>query len=118
MVHKLHIGREGSKEIEAENSMQTYHFHRFIGESEDPLGSQESDRWIENTIKATSTAVFNGTIRQIGSAQTVTLCRTSTIKPSKRTRFGCGFLTLGWAVSNESNPVVTESCRRYGKFGR
>ena len=30
-------------DISDENHMQTYHFHRFIGENEDPLGSQEGD---------------------------------------------------------------------------
>ena len=28
-------------DISDDNHMQTYHFHRFIGENEDPLGSQE-----------------------------------------------------------------------------
>lgn len=57
------------KDIEPENNMQTYHFHRFIGETEDPLGSQEGDdRWIERyEQRLPPTAVFNGTIRQIGS---------------------------------------------------
>ena len=28
-------------DVEETNNMQQYHFHRFIGESEDPLGSEE-----------------------------------------------------------------------------
>ena len=41
--------------VEETNNMLQYHFHRFIGENEDPLGSQEGDdRWIESCLLYTS----------------------------------------------------------------
>ena len=98
------------KEIEAENSMQTYHFHRFIGESEDPLGSQEGDdRWIERyDQRIPPTAVFNGTIRQIGSVPDGdSLQDDYNQNLANALDLGVGSSTLGWAVSNGSNPVVT-----------
>ena len=98
------------KEIEAENSMQTYHFHRFIGESEDPLGSQEGDdRWIERyDQRLPPTAVFNGTIRQIGSVPDGdSLQDDYNQNLANALDLGVGSSTLGWAVSNGSNPVVT-----------
>ena len=56
-------------DVEETNHMQQYHFHRFIGENEDPFGSQEGDdRWIERyEQRLPPTAIFNGTIRQVGS---------------------------------------------------
>ncbi|MEC8669757.1 MAG: hypothetical protein VXY11_00840 [Candidatus Thermoplasmatota archaeon] len=98
------------KEIEAENSMQTYHFHRFIGESEDPLGSQEGDdRWIERyDQRIPPTAVFNGTIRQIGSVPDGDSLQDDYNQNLENSlNLGIGSSSLGWAVSNGSNPVVT-----------
>lgn len=98
------------KEIGAENSMQTYHFHRFIGESEDPLGSQEGDdRWIERyDQRLPPTAVFNGTIRQIGSVPDGdSLQDDYNQNLANALDLGVGSSTLGWAFSNGSNPVVT-----------
>ena len=98
------------KEIEAENSMQTYHFHRFIGESEDPLGSQEGDdRWIERyDQRLPPTAVFNGTIRQIGSVPDGdSLQDDYNQNLANSLDLGTGSSSLGWAVTNGSNPVVT-----------
>ena len=70
------------KDIESENHMQTYHFHRYIGESEDPLGSQEGDeRWIERyDERRPPTAVFNGTIRQVGTILMAIRSKTTSIK--------------------------------------
>ena len=98
------------KEIEAENNMQTYHFHRFIGESEDPLGSQEGDdRWIERyDQRLPPTAIFNGTIRQIGSVPDgESLQDDYNQNLANSLDLGTGSSSLGWAVSNGSNPVVT-----------
>ena len=90
--------------------MQTYHFHRFIGESEDPLGSQEGDdRWIERyDQRLPPTAVFNGTIRQIGSVPDGdSLQDDYNQNLANSLDLGTGSSSLGWAVSNGSNPVVT-----------
>ena len=56
-------------DVEETNDLQQYHFHRFIGESEDPLGSEEGDlRWEERyQFRQPPTVVFNGTIKQVGS---------------------------------------------------
>ena len=97
-------------DISDENHMQTYHFHRFIGESEDPLGSQEGDdRWIERyEQRLPPTAVFNGTIRQIGSVPDGdSLQDDYNQNLANPLDLGIGSSTLGWAVSNGSNPVVT-----------
>ena len=98
------------KDIESENNMQTYHFHRFIGENEDPLGSQEGDdRWIERyDQRIPPTAVFNGTIRQIGSVpDSESLQDDYNQNLANPLDLGEGSSSLGWAVSNGSNPVVT-----------
>ena len=60
---------EALYDVKDDNNMNVYHFHRFIGENEDPLGSQVGDdRWIERyEHRLPPTAIFNGTIRQIGS---------------------------------------------------
>ena len=56
-------------DVEANESMQQYHFHRYINENEDPLGSQEGDdRWIARyDDRFPPTVIFNGTLMQIGS---------------------------------------------------
>lgn len=98
------------KDIETENNMQTYHFHRFIGESEDPLGSQEGDdRWIDRyDQRLPPTAVFNGTIRQIGSVPDGdSLQDDYNQNLANSLDLGIGSSSLGWAISNGSNPVVT-----------
>ena len=98
------------KDIEDENNMQTYHFHRYIGENEDPLGTQEGDdRWIERyDQRLPPTAVFNGTIRQIGSVPDGdSLQDDYNQNLANSLDLGIGSSSLGWAVSNDSNPVVT-----------
>ena len=56
-------------DVEENESMQQYHFHRYINENEDPLGSQEGDdRWIARyDDRLPPTVIFNGTLMQIGS---------------------------------------------------
>ena len=97
-------------DISDENHMQTYHFHRFIGESEDPLGSQEGDdRWIERyEQRLPPTAVFNGTIRQIGSVPDgETLQEDYNQNLQNALNLGTGSSSLGWIVTNDSNPIAT-----------
>lgn len=97
-------------DIEADNHMQTYHFHRFIGENEDPLGSQEGDdRWIERyDQRLPPTVIFNGTIRQIGSVPDGdSLQDDYNQNLAKSIDLGVGSSTLGLALSNDSNPLVT-----------
>ena len=50
-------------------AVQQYHFHRYINENEDPLGSQEGDdRWIARYgDRLPPSVIFNGTLMQIGS---------------------------------------------------
>ena len=98
------------KDIESQHQMQTYHFHRFIGENEDPLGSQEGDdRWIERyDQRLPPTAIFNGTIRQIGSVPDGdSLQDDYNLNLANSLNLGIGSSTLGWVVSNNSNPIVT-----------
>ena len=56
-------------DVEANESMQQYHFHRYINENEDPLGTQEGDdRWIARyDDRLPPTVIFNGTLMQMGS---------------------------------------------------
>ena len=97
-------------DIEADNHMQTYHFHRFINENEDPLGSQEGDdRWIERyDQRLPPTVVFNGTIRQIGSVPDGdSLQDDYNQNLAKSIDLGIGSSTLGLVISEDSNPLVT-----------
>ena len=97
-------------DIADDNHMQTYHFHRFIGENEDPLGSQEGDdRWIERyEQRLPPTAVFNGTIRQVGSVPDgETLQDDYNQNLQNYLNLGIGSSSLGWVVSNDSNPIAT-----------
>jgi len=97
-------------DISDENHMQTYHFHRFIGESEDPLGSQEGDeRWIERyEERRPPTAVFNGIIKQVGSVPDgETLQDDYNQNLQKTLNLGTGSSSLGWIVTNDSNPIAT-----------
>ena len=97
-------------DISDENHMQTYHFHRFIGENEDPLGSQEGDdRWIERyEQRLPPTAVFNGTIRQVGSVPDgETLQEDYNQNLQNALNLGTGSSSLGWIVTNDSNPIAT-----------
>ncbi len=97
-------------DISDENHMQTYHFHRFIGESEDPLGSQEGDdRWIERyEQRLPPTAVFNGTIRQVGSVPDGENLQEDYNQNLQNTlNLGTGSSSLGWIVTNDSNPIAT-----------
>ena len=98
------------KDIESQNHMQTYHFHRFINEAEDPLGSQEGDeRWIERygEPRLPPTAVFNGTIKQIGSVPDgETLHDDYNQNLANTLDLGIGSSSLTWAVTNGSSPTV------------
>ena len=97
-------------DISDDNHMQTYHFHRFIGENEDPLGSQEGDdRWIERyEQRLPPTAVFNGTIRQVGSVPDgENLQEDYNQNLQNALNLGVGSSSLGWIVTNESNPIAT-----------
>jgi len=98
-------------DVEETNNMQQYHFHRFIGENEDPLGSQEGDdRWIERyQQRLPPTAVFNGTIRQIGSVPSGdSLQDDYNANLQNPLSLGQGTSTLGWVAStNESSAIAT-----------
>jgi len=98
------------EDISDENNMQTYHFHRFIGENEDPLGSQEGDdRWIERyEQRLPPTAVFNGTIRQVGSVPDgENLQEDYNQNLQNSLNLGVGSSSLGWIATNDSNPIAT-----------
>ena len=93
-------------DVNENRSMQQYHFHRFIGENEDPLGSQETDdRWIERyENRLPPTVVFNGTLRQIGSTPAgESLVEDYTANLANHLDLGQGSSTLGW------NPVEDSS---------
>ena len=98
-------------DVEETNHMQQYHFHRFIGENEDPLGSQEGDdRWIERyDQRLPPTAVFNGTLRQIGSVPSGdSLQDDYNANLQNPLELGIGSSSLGWVLgSNETSSVVT-----------
>ena len=97
--------------VEETNNMQQYHFHRFIGENEDPLGSQEGDdRWIERyDQRLPPTVVFNGTIRQIGSVPSGdSLQDDYNANLQNPLILGQGTSTLGWVAStNNSSAIAT-----------
>ena len=87
-------------DVEETNHMQQYHFHRFIGENEDPLGSQEGDdRWIERyDQRLPPTAIFNGTLRQIGSVPDGdSLQDDYNANLQNPLHLGIGTSSLGWA---------------------
>ena len=98
-------------DVEETNNMQQYHFHRFIGESEDPLGSQEGDdRWIERyDQRLPPTVVFNGTIRQVGSVPSGdSLQDDYNANLQNSLSLGQGTSTLGWVAStNDSSAIAT-----------
>ena len=98
-------------DVEETNNMQQYHFHRFIGESEDPLGSQEGDdRWIERyDQRLPPTVVFNGTIRQVGSVPAGdSLQDDYNANLQNPLSLGQGTSTLGWVAStNDSSAIAT-----------
>ena len=98
-------------DVEETNNMQQYHFHRFIGESEDPLGCQEGDdRWIERyDQRLPPTVVFNGTIRQVGSVPAGdSLQDDYNVNLQNPLSLGQGTSTLGWVAStNDSSAIAT-----------
>ena len=98
-------------DVEETNNMQQYHFHRFIGESEDPLGCQEGDdRWIERyDQRLPPTVVFNGTIRQVGSVPSGdSLQDDYNANLQNSLSLGQGTSTLGWVAStNDSSAIAT-----------
>lgn len=98
-------------DVEETNNMQQYHFHRFIGENEDPLGSQEGDeRWIERyDQRLPPTVVFNGTIRQVGSVPAGdSLQDDYNANLQNPLSLGLGTSTLGWVAStNDSSAIAT-----------
>ena len=98
-------------EVESTNNMQQYHFHRFIGESEDPLGSQDGDeRWIERyEERLPPTAIFNGTIMQVGSVPSGdSLQDDYNANLQNPLSLGEGTSTLGWiAATNDSCAIAT-----------
>ena len=97
--------------VEETNNMQQYHFHRFIGENEDPLGSQEGDdRWIDRyEQRLPPTVVFNGTLRQIGSVPSGdSLQDDYNANLQNPLTLGQGTSTLGWVAStNNSSAIAT-----------
>tara|TARA_X000001036_G_scaffold439186_1_gene489404 strand:+ start:1464 stop:2381 length:918 start_codon:yes stop_codon:yes gene_type:complete len=98
-------------DVEETNNMQQYHFHRFIGESEDPLGSQEGDdRWNDRyEERIPPTAIFNGTIRQIGSSpHGESLQDDYNSNLEKSLQLGAGTSMLTWVAGNgETSPSVS-----------
>ena len=98
-------------DVEETNNMQQYHFHRFIGENEDPLGSQEGDeRWIERyEQRLPPTVVFNGTIKQVGSVPAGdSLQDDYNANLQNPLSLGLGTSTLGWVAStNDSSAIAT-----------
>ena len=97
-------------DIAENNNMKTYHFHRFINENEDPLGSQEGDdRWINRyEQRLPPTVIFNGTIRQIGSIPDGDSLQDDYNKNLETSiNLGIGSSSLGWTVSNNSNTIAT-----------
>ena len=97
-------------DIAENNNMKTYHFHRFINENEDPLGSQEGDdRWINRyEQRLPPTVIFNVTIRQIGSIPDGDSLQDDYNKNLETSiNLGIGSSSLGWAISNNSNPIAT-----------
>ena len=98
-------------DVEETNNMQQYHFHRFIGESEDPFGCQEGDdRWIERyDQRLPPTVVFNGTIRQVGSVPAGdSLQDDYNANLQNPLSLGQGTSTLGWVAStNDSSAIAT-----------
>lgn len=98
-------------DVEETNHMQQYHFHRFIGENEDPLGSQEGDeRWIDRyDQRLPPTVIFNGTLRQIGSVSDGdSLQDDYNANLENPLDIGIGTSSLGWAPgSNGSASIVT-----------
>ena len=99
-------------DIAENNNMKTYHFHRFINENEDPLGSQEGDdRWINRyEQRLPPTVIFNGTIRQIGSIPDGDSLQDDYNKNLETSiNLGVGYSSLGWVISNNSNPIAAWS---------
>ena len=98
-------------DVEETNNMQQYHFHRFIGESEDPLGSEEGDkRWEDRyQMRLPPTVVFNGTIKQSGSVPASESLQTDyneNLANSLQIRVESSSLTYS-IQANNTNPVVT-----------
>ena len=98
-------------DVEETNNMQQYHFHRFIGENEDPLGSLEGDdRWIERyEQRLPPTVVFNGTIKQVGSVPSGdSLQDDYNANLQNPLSLGQGTSSLGWVAStNDSSAIAT-----------
>lgn len=98
-------------DVEEQNHMIQYHFHRFIDENEDPLGFQEGDdRWIERyENRLPPTAIFNGTLMQVGSVANGNSLQEDYNKHlENHLNLGEGSSSLGYiAGTNNSNPIVT-----------
>tara|TARA_B100000035_G_C21008542_1_gene558508 strand:- start:1229 stop:1891 length:663 start_codon:yes stop_codon:yes gene_type:complete len=92
--------------------MQQYHFHRYINENEDPLGSQEGDdRWIARYgDRLAPTVIFNGTLMQMGSvpdSESLQNDFTSNLR-NHPLNLGEGTSSLTYtAPTNESSAIVT-----------
>ena len=98
-------------DVEETNNMQQYHFHRFIGESEDPLGSEEGDeRWEDRyQMRLPPTVVFNGTIKQSGSVPASESLQTDYNENlANSLQIGVESSSLTYSIqANNTNPVVT-----------
>ena len=98
-------------DVEETNNMQQYHFHRFIGESEDPLGSEEGDeRWEDRyQMRLPPTVVLNGTIKQSGSVPASESLQTDYNENlANSLQIGVESSSLTYSIqANNTNPVVT-----------
>lgn len=99
-------------DIEDDVSIEQYHFHRFIGESEDPFGTQVGDdRWAARyTDRIPPTAIFNGTIRQIGSVPHGESLEADFIENAEvALELGEGSSTLVWGNGSVSWNLIIDS---------
>lgn len=96
-------------DVEDEMHMQQYHFHRSIGETQDPFGSDTLDeRWeARYGQRVPPTVVFNGTYKQVGSVANGDSLEADFAELSNRNLdLGEGQTSFTWTPSETGGLVV------------
>lgn len=99
------------KNIADAENIQSYMFHRSIGETQDPFGTDELDERWESRYdrRAPPTAVFNGTMMKIGSVADGANLEEDFTNMARATLPVSGTSTFSWTPTSNNSGIVTWS---------